>query len=397
MGGGRSGRKRKRHVFAEQPPAHSNIGMGQTLQRSRQDALEPSLSKHKDEDSEEWETVMPKRQKKQNYPGLGYSEIHRLQNMVKLADLQALILYCLADGPSPQWVSIRHHKMVQKAVVLFVPGLEKGMFDGSIPLQESEQVAQPPAPNPNDNDAHAQEVSSSIPPDAEVPSFVANCAQSNRFEKPKPKNPDDYLPLSLDTSQLPDAVKSLADMFSHVWPIKAPGDDRLNQVHSPLQAVLQSPLPKSQEEKQVKEMWKGPKPAKESKDWVNQRTDIVNYVHKGKELLENEYVLHPACWQKAGLDVEAEEMRRLADKQTAADGWLNTRVEKLDDGMVPEKDTPKGSVTAGRQILAVDCEMCKVRGGDSALTRATILGWDGEVVMDEFVMPETPIIDYLTS
>ena len=396
MDGGRSGRKRKRKAFAEENQSHSGLGMGQTLQHLRQEAQEPLPNETKDERSEEWEIVMPKRQKKQSYPGLWYNEIHRLQNMVKLADLQGLILYCLADGSSPQWVSIRNHKTVRKAVVLFVPGLEKGMFDGNIPLQESADVTHVPAQNlVNGNEIHAQENYSSQLPDFGAHNIVANCAQSNRFEKPKPTNPDDYLPLSLDTSQLPDAVKPLADLFSHVWPIRAPGDDRLNQVHSPLQAILQSPLPNSQEKKAEK-TWKGPKPAKESKDWANQRTKIVEYVHKGEELLENEYVLHPVCWQSVGLDLEAEEKRRLADKQPAADRWLNTQVEKLDDGVVPEKDTPKGSVTAGKKILAIDCEMCTIQGGGSALTRVAVLGWDEEVVMDEFVKPETPIIDYLT-
>ena len=31
-----------------------------------------------------------------------------------------------------------------------------------------------------------------------------------------------------------------------------------------------------------------------------------------------------------------------------------------------------------------------------ALTRISIVGWDGTVIMDELVKPDKPIIDYLT-
>ena len=49
-----------------------------------------------------------------------------------------------------------------------------------------------------------------------------------------------------------------------------------------------------------------------------------------------------------------------------------------------------------RQILAVDCEMCTVQGGHSALTRISVLDWNGKKIVDELVKPSLPIIDYLT-
>ena len=395
MGGGKHRHKRKREQYPEEGVSQNGFSMGETLAHLRQEASDRSLDNAKDDGSGEWETVKPKRQKMQNYPGLGYNDLHRLQNMVKLGDLQGLMLYCLADGPSPQWVSVRHHNMVKKAVVLFVPGLEKGMFDGSIPLGKPEPDSHPASQflgnNGDDAPMHAPAAVSSV-----ASHVVTNNAQSNRFTSSKPSSPDDYLPLSLETSQLPDALKPLADIFPHVWPIRAPGDDRMNQVHSPLQAILQSPLTKSQEEKQAEKGWKGPKPARESKDWKDKRTMIVEFLAKGEELLENEYVLHPACWQDAGLDQEKEGERRHVEKQTISDGWVDTQISNLEDGLVPEKEIEHGSVTAGRKILSIDCEMCTVQGGASALTRISMIDWDGEVVIDEFVMPDTPIIDYLT-
>eukprot|EP00939_MAST-03C_sp_MAST-3C-sp1_P000911 g911.t1 len=46
-------------------------------------------------------------------------------------------------------------------------------------------------------------------------------------------------------------------------------------------------------------------------------------------------------------------------------------------------------------IVAIDCEMCRTEHG-LELTRATALNWDGDVLLDELVQPERPILDYLT-
>ncbi|KAF7876892.1 uncharacterized protein EAF02_008112 [Botrytis sinoallii] len=44
----------------------------------------------------------------------------------------------------------------------------------------------------------------------------------------------------------------------------------------------------------------------------------------------------------------------------------------------------------------MDCEMCMTGKNEFSLTRISIVGWDGSVVLDELVKPEKPIIDYLT-
>ena len=392
MGGGRGNKKRKLAHVPDVDASHQNPGMGATLAHLQQQ--EPrSLSMEAQDgraasDSGEWETVKSKKHKKTNYPTLGYSELHRLQSTVKLGDLQSLVLYCLADGPGPQWVSVRHHNMVNKAVVLFVPGLEMDMFNGNIPMQLADGMGL------NDEIASPQNAleANSKP----VQSFhVANNAQTNRFSSSKPESPDDYLPLQL-SEQIPQPLKPLAEMFSHVWPTRAPGDDRMNKVHSPLQAMLQSPISRSQEQRQADKQIKGPKPAQESKNWENSRTSIVEYLLKSEDLAENDYILHPAWWAAAGLDAETEMHKRIEKDHTADNGWVNTQVNTLEDGVIPGQDIQHGSITGGRKVLAMDCEMCTVQGGGSALTRISLVGWDGETVMDELVKPDLPIIDYLT-
>ena len=53
-------------------------------------------------------------------------------------------------------------------------------------------------------------------------------------------------------------------------------------------------------------------------------------------------------------------------------------------------------ITAGREILAIDCEMCMTGEKEFSLTRISVVNWDGKVVLDELVKPEKPITDYVT-
>ena len=260
--------------------------------------------KDRDSDSGEWEVVKRgnKKQKRTNYPELSYSELHRLQASVKLGDLQGLVLYCLADGTSPQWVSLKHHNMVKKAVVLFLPGLEKGMFDGGLPVVETqEKSAQTEPMSEGESEAASNE-------DTEIANAlangIANKEKSTGFAPWSDVSPDDYLPTQLEAGKLPEPLKPLADVFSHVWPVRAPGDERWGKVHSPLQAMLQSPISKTQEEKRLEKEIKGPKPATGGKHFENKRTPITVYIMSNEDLQENEYVLHPANFTTKELENE---------------------------------------------------------------------------------------------
>ena len=71
-------------------------------------------------------------------------------------------------------------------------------------------------------------------------------------------------------------------------------------------------------------------------------------------------------------------------------------MQNFADGAAPDNEIEAGSLTAGREILAMDCEMCKTGEQDFELTRISIVGWDGSVILDELVKPDKPIIDYLT-
>lgn len=384
MGGGYN-KKRKHAQYAQDGPhGDSSIGVGATLAHLRNEPKQDQGPNEHKSDSAEWTTVGRggKKLKNNQYPSLGYSDLHKLHTSVNINHLQALVLYCLADATSPQFVSVKHHGMVRKAVVLLVPGLEKGMFDGSIPVDELGEIH-----NGANGLVEDRKVSSES---------VANELESNGYDiKPPPKSPDDYLPTLLSPDKLPVPLKPLADIFPYIWPVKAPGDDKYGRVHSPLHAMLNSAITKTQEDKNEDKQIKGPKPAREGRNWENKRTPITAFVSSGEELEENDYTLHPASFSTPS-EKEVGIQRRIKDKQTADDGWVDTIVDKLEDGIANDKDVEKGSLTDGRSIVAMDCEMCRVEGGEMALTRISLVEWDGNVLLDELVKPDRPIIDYLT-
>lgn len=309
---------------------------------------------------------------KVKYPVLTYVE-GRLQSSIRIADLQGLLLYCFSDGIAPQWISVKHSGHVRKCVVLMVPGLEMGMFDGSIPLEGASEGTKDEDEDRDGNEEHKEDFhrwKQGLPPQD----------KSRKFN-PRP----------LVREQLPVSLEPLADMFPHIWPVKAPGDAKYNRVHSPLQAILLSALPKTKEGNGAK----GPKQAKQDKSFVPKRTPITTFISAVEDLQENDYVLHPAFFTTDDRRRANEESRKLTGTSTD-DGWVDTHVPSLESAEVPENEIQQGSMTAGRDVLAMDCEMCITEGGKSELARVSLVRWDGDVVLDEFVKPQRPVVDYLT-
>ena len=398
---GRKGRKRSHAQYASDTrPGSNEMGIGTTLAHIRNPELAELTVNDEESGSGEWEVVSRNnKQKKTNYPSLAYSLLHNLQSCVRLGDLQSLILYCLADATSPQWISVRHHNMVKKAVVLFVPGLEMGMFNGRLPLGtrlEDQVITEAQAPNTNSSETAGLVESSTQTPTnrSNGNSIHGQMDQTASSTARNGPSPEDYLPTELQSAGLPEALKPLEEVFEFIWPIKTPGDDRFGKVHSPLQAMLQSPVTKTQEWKGLERDMKGPKPATGAKHFENKRTPIPTFISSTEDLQENEYILHPANVPKDGR--EHVMLRRVQNNQAKDHGWVDTLISEIEDGSVPEQEFEHGSLSQGREVLAMDCEMCRVEGGEQALTRISLVGWDGSTVMDELVKPELPIIDYLT-
>jgi RNA exonuclease 1 len=315
-----------------------------------------------------------------NYPEIKYSPNSRLQGFVKVSDLQGLVLYLLAEGGAPQWVAVRHHKSFQRVVVLMVPGLEEGMFNGRIDLSE-------PLPPRSGHD----ETSSGDQQDDVADSGKESPSKSSTpGQRSYGQTPDDYYPRKLDSEQLAPPLQPLADIFSYLWPVKSPGDDKYSRIYSPIYAMLNAPLEKSKSA----ETTKGSK-ALQSKDWKNEPIRVTQLIASLDDLLDNQYDIHPAMYSNGETRQEGLEKRQ-RDKTTEADGWRDTRVSSIEEGEVPENEIQSGSRTAGRDVISIDCEMCKTEGLVSELTRISVLAWDGTVLMDELVKPKNPVVDYLT-
>jgi RNA exonuclease 1 len=368
---GSNGRKRK---FEEESHIEHVHGAMASLQRLPEFNLtstrRPSqdLGSPKDDEgnsSQEWQTVGHRAKKKakkipkahsKNYPSIQFSKECRLNSQIKISDLQGLVLYILADGSAPQFVSVRHRPEIRKVVVLMVPGLEMSMFDAKSADNDSSKM------------------------------------QSNDR---KYRSPDDYYPNRLKSDRLPESLQQFADMFEHIWPVRTPGDDKYAKMHSPLHAMLTAPLPKSKEEKSWNKNRKGATPAKEPHGWKNSRTPITEFIHTPDILLENDYTLHPAAYDDEN-DRKSLLEHRKSTGVSEDNGWVDTFVKRFADGTSPDDEIEAGSITAGRDVLAMDCEMCMTGENEFSLTRISVVGWDGSVVMDELVKPAKPIIDYVT-
>lgn len=318
--------------------------------------------------------------KKAKLPTITYAG-GQLQTALKIRDLQALILHCFGEGTAPRWVNMTHSGHVRKVVVLMVPGLEMGMFSGHIKLSEAEDGSADTSMTDTETTSESTE--------------TEQLSDLERWKRGLPLRQTEFCPVKLSRDSLPNPLQPMADMFDHIWPVKTPGDTKYNKIHSPLLAMLgvakesSSTYAKNKRQKLEKERKLQAEFAK------NNRRPITTYLASVPDLLANEYVLHPALFENEE-DKARYQMKRVESGQAAEHGWVDTRVENYAQGDVPDSEIQEGSMTAGRDVYGLDCEMCITEGGQSELTRVSLVGWDGEVVVDELVKPEKPIIDYLT-
>ncbi|KAG6063546.1 hypothetical protein E4U32_001141 [Claviceps aff. humidiphila group G2b] len=332
------------------------------LSQGSQNGLKRASPHDEQDGGGEWQVVSrPSKKSKKvprpgkgSYPALVFSPNARLQSKISLSNLRDLITYIFADGAGPQWIGVSHRPQFRKIVAIMVPGLEEAMFKADVDFLTY-------------NDGNGNDIADS---------------EDEEERRRAAASPDDYYPRALKKENLPDPLKPFADMFAHLWPVKTPGDDRHGKMHSPIATFLTTPTPKDKSNKQAS----GVKPVSEPQSWRNERTPITEFLTSADELAENGYLVHPALLPEG-------EQR---DNCVVPEGWVFTKVDKMEDGTVPEGDIQAGSVTAGRKVLALDCEMCLTGENELALTRISIVDWNGCVVLDELVKPTKPITDYVT-
>ncbi|PWW72290.1 hypothetical protein C7212DRAFT_302295 [Tuber magnatum] len=262
----------------------------------------------------EWQIAKRHKKSKHKYPSFEVSPA-RLKAPVKLSDIQSLSLWLLADGTMPQWLLVKNKHEIRGVVVVMAPGLEMA-----------------------------------------IPSPKLGLGWGRH----------DYFPLELKRVQLQACVRGFADMFSHVWPVKAPGDKR-GRVYSAITGFLNAPIPKGKASQEF------------DKYTAGQRIGITRLVMPFGELIENEYPVH-SVHATASLVAEA----------TKA-GWVETDLSRGNG----QENNEGGSITEAKTIYAMDCEMVQTKQG-LELARISLVSWDGETIYDTLVKPESLITDYLT-
>ena len=394
------GRKRSFAEFSEEEPSNPNSGVAQALARVRsennqsddwQQAMSPRSKNRKNKKAKKKHKLDheagPSTQtdgaasqsadgQNNKRPGLNF-QLHSLNSVLKISSLQDLVLYCLADGVAPNWTAVRNHGQVRKAVVLFVPGLEQAMFTGDIELDIGFSDLQ--VQDGVDGESLLEQLES---------------ARTQPSQISLHRHPDSFLPVPLVADNLPVPLKPLATVFPDIWPVKAPGDDKQSKLHSPLHAMLTSPLPRAQGEKKGK--GQGPRPPRLSQDWKDQPTPITSFLASVDDLQDSLYVLHPSLLSESERSKYA--AQRKASGTSTGDGWQDSSAQQLEDDTSPNNrdGVRQDSFTAGRTVLALDCEMCVVGEDEYALTRVSVVGWDKEVILDELVKPDKPITNYVT-
>jgi len=303
---------------------------------------------------------MAKRHKKSKhkYPSFEVSPT-RLKNAVKLSDIQSLALWLLADGIAPQWLLVKNKNEIRGVVVVMVPGLEMAMFNDDLDLTSDTTIIGGERNGGGEGlGVAAGNGPTKSPQPAQSPGPRSKLGLGwGKYE---------FYPQELKKAQLQACVKGFADIFSHVWPVKAPGDER-GKVYSAITGFLNTPIPKGKGSQEI------------DKYTASQRIGITRLVMPFGELVENEYPIHSL---HATTSLLAE---------TTKAGWVETDLSRGNG----QKNNEGGSVTEAKTIYAMDCEMVQTKQG-LELARISLVGWDGEPIYDTLVKPDNLVTDYLT-
>ncbi|KAK9376322.1 uncharacterized protein V1513DRAFT_439991 [Lipomyces chichibuensis] len=242
-----------------------------------------------------------------------------IKDKINVADLRDLVLWILADGVAPKWLSIYNKLGITRIATILVPGLTPDLFGVSL--------------------------------DAVQP-----------------------VSMSAIASKMPQELAFFRDHFGHLWPTRAPGDR--TKLFSPMTAFMNSPLPKAEKTT----MQKNGAPKLNAVD-SSVNVPLKNLLLSAEEFVDGDYPIHSAT-------IVADD----DDRQELAEGWVESVPRPAD--IAHEK---KGTILVQNKyrVYGLDCEMCLTTHG-SALARVTVVNWNREVVMDELVLPDNTITDYLT-
>ncbi|KAG9102215.1 hypothetical protein FS749_011644 [Ceratobasidium sp. UAMH 11750] len=182
-------------------------------------------------------------------------------------------------------------------------------------------------------------------------------------------------PISVSTGGL-SKIPAINACYSHACPTRATGEP--TKMHSVLATVLQSPISSEQKRKRLLE-----------RQQQKSSNDPSMYVLDTAAMLDNGYPI--PSYLGEGLELDPDSLGSTNGwpapapvAQTRENGWAETPAgSPISEGQIPK-------------IIAIDCEMCETEDG-KVLARVCAVDYSTEeVVYDQLVQPDKPVIDYLT-
>ncbi|EAU90918.1 ribonuclease H [Coprinopsis cinerea okayama7 len=210
----------------------------------------PALKKTKiagmnevDDGSNGWTKIEKRKKKKQvkneakldtAQPRFMYSnhEILRRNYAIGIEDVRDLALHLVADAPPPGWLRVENGQLVQRVVVLMVPGLTNDLL-GMPPIPTNATT------NPN------------------LPLAIPL--------------------LSSESSANAAAIPFIATTFSHACPTRAPGDQ--TRMHSVMSTFFNSTVTQEEKRRRMNQRLKSERP----------KDDPTQYLLSLEQMIENEY------------------------------------------------------------------------------------------------------------
>lgn len=155
----------------------------------------------------------------------------------------------------------------------------------------------------------------------------------------------------------------------YVWPTRAPGDR--TKLYSPSTTFLNAPLSKA-EKKNIERMERSSGAGSDSGAIL----PLDSLLMTADNFVACDYPLH------------SDILAQLNDEQPLPEGWVETGNPSL------EKNS--GVLVQGKyRVLGLDCEMVMTANG-SALARVTVVDWNLQTILDQLVLPDEPVTDFLT-
>ncbi|KAI9854177.1 MAG: hypothetical protein M1824_000556 [Vezdaea acicularis] len=321
-----------------------------------------------------------------------------------------------------------------KSINVSKEGIDSPLLKEDLPLKEVDQLVEGETESGNG----ASELQSKDSSPAKAGQLAESKTKENGRSSPSnqdTKSPDFYIPTQLLKEKLALPLRPLADMFPLMWPVITRAwrnrEQKLTSIQPPIEMMLKTVIPRSGDKKKAKN---GPQPPREEASWINQPTPVTHFLVSPEELRQDGCAIHPAMFRNGeGRRLNLESRKQL--QQTEEYGWMDTEVERWDSGdahvqkgqedstlagedshgkengmqldhpaLLGEDEnrdaqqlhSQKDSLLADREVFAIDCEMCMTGPEEFAVTRVSVVSWSGEVILDDLVKPEKPIIDYVT-